>query len=367
MTGDHGGTAASSRPTRHRALRLVVALLAVLTLAVATGCSAGGPGAGTTTGGSLRLGYFANLTHASAVIGVKDGHFARALGSTTLQTQVFNAGPAATEALLAGALDAAYLGPNPAINAYAKSNGEAIRIVAGATSGGASFVVRPGITVADLRGKTFASPQLGGTQDVALRAWLKARGLNAPVTGTGDVTVAPQDNAQTLALFKAGTIDGAWLPEPWATRLRTEAGGQTLVDERDLWPQGQFVTTHLVVSTRFLTQHPDQVRALVSGAIAADAAIAADPAGARARVGAAIKDLTGADLPASELADAWGHLAPTLDPMAATLGASARAATSVGISRTTPDLSGIYDLRILNDLLRAAGKPPVSAAGLGKE
>ncbi len=359
----------TSTSSGHRRIlpRLVVAVFAALVLAVTTGCSAGGPGAGTTPGGTLRLGYFANLTHASAVLGVKEGYFARALGSTTLQAQVFNAGPAAIEALLAGALDAAYLGPNPAINAYAKSNGEALRIVAGATSGGASFVVRPGLTVADLRGKTFASPQLGGTQDVALRAWLKGHGLNAPVTGAGDVTVAPQDNAQTLALFKAGKIDGAWLPEPWATRLRAEAGAQTLVDERDLWPQGRFVTTQLVVSTSFLDQHPDQVRALLSGAIAADSAIAADPAGARARVGAAIKDLTGADLPAAELADAWGHLTPTLDPMASTLAASARAATEVGITQSTPALTGIYDLRILNDLLRADGKPPVSAAGLGKE
>ncbi len=347
--------------------RLIPAVVLAIVAAVSACSSPGAAAGGASGGGVLRLGYFANLTHASAILGVSTGAFQRELGTTALQTQVFNAGPAAVEALLAGAIDAAYVGPNPAINAYVKSGGQAVRIVAGATSSGASLVVRPGLTVADLRGKTLASPQLGGTQDVALRSWLAKNGLTTSVSGAADVTIAPQDNAQSLELFKAGKIDGAWLPEPWATRLRVEAGGVTLVDEATLWPQGRFVTTHLLVSTAYLQSHPDQVTALLRGAIAIDAAIAKDPTGSRDAVGAQIARLTGKALPAGVLTEAWSHLTVTLDPVASSLQASADAALAAGLTKQRADLTGIYDLRPLNALLAAAGKPTVSAGGLGKE
>jgi NitT/TauT family transport system substrate-binding protein len=183
-----------------------------------------------TAAGEVRLGYFANVTHATALVGVAHGDFAKALGSTKLTTQTYNAGPAEMTALLGGQLDAAYVGPSSALAAFAQSHGQALRIVAGATSGGAELVVRPGITsVADLKGKTLATPQKGNTQDVALRAWLKQNGLTANPDGTGEVSVDPQDNAATLDQFKAGHIDGAWLPEPWASRMVTEAGAKVLV------------------------------------------------------------------------------------------------------------------------------------------
>jgi NitT/TauT family transport system substrate-binding protein len=202
-------------------------------------------------GGTLRLGYFPNVTHAPAILGVENGTFAKALGKDVgLETKTFNAGPAAVEALLAGALDASYIGPNPAINAFAKSKGEAIRIIAGATSGGAALVVKPSITkAADLKGKKVASPQLGNTQDVALRAWLGEQGLKTNPQGGGDVSILPQENSQTLDTFKAGDIDGAWVPEPWVSRLVQEGSGKVLVDEKELWPGGRFVTTHLIVRT----------------------------------------------------------------------------------------------------------------------
>src|SRR5207253_7177957 len=162
-----------------------------------------------------------NLTHASAIVGVDHGIFQKDLGSNvTLKTSTYTAGPEEVTALFAGALDAAYMGPNPAINAYTKSNGVAIRIISGATSGGAFLVVKPSITsAADLKGKKIAAPQLGNTQDVALRNWLKSKGLNTTTAGGGDVKVIDQDNAQSLDAFKQGTIDGAWVPEPWASRL----------------------------------------------------------------------------------------------------------------------------------------------------
>ena len=181
--------------------RLLVVVLAL----VAGACGNDARSASSSGPVTVRLGYFPNITHATALVGVEKGLFAQALGPGRLETRTFNAGPAAIEALLSGALDATYIGPNPAINAFTRSKGKAVRIISGATSGGAALVVRPGITdTAQLRGKKVASPQLGGTQDVALRAWLKSKGVEAEVV--------PQENAQSLETFKAGTIAGAWVP-----------------------------------------------------------------------------------------------------------------------------------------------------------
>ena len=169
---------------------------------------------------TLRLGYFPNVTHAPAIIGVQNGSFAAKLGSNVkLELKTFNSGTEATTALLAGAIDASFVGPNPAINAYQKTNG-GIRIVAGTASGGAVLVVKPSInSAADLKGKKIATPQLGNTQDVALRTWLNKNGLHETKDG-GDVTIVPEDNSTTLTAFQSGAIDGAWVPEPWATPAR---------------------------------------------------------------------------------------------------------------------------------------------------
>ena len=173
-------------------------------------------------------------------MGVKQGILARNLGNTKLSTETFNAGPAAIEALNAGAIDATYIGPNPAINSFVKSGGESVSIIAGAASGGAQLVVKPEIaSAADLKGKTLATPQLGGTQDVALRAWLAKQGYKTSTDGSGDVAINPTENAQTLKLFQDGKLDGAWLPEPWASRLVLQAGAKVLVDEKDLWEARQ--------------------------------------------------------------------------------------------------------------------------------
>ena len=211
---------------------------------------------------TLRLGYFPNVTHAPAIVGVDTGTFARALGpDVTLEVTNFNAGGEAIEALLSGAIDATFIGPNPAINGFAQSDGEALRIVAGTTSGGASLVVADGIDSPDDLGSetTLASPALGNTQDVALRAWLAENGFATDTAGGGDVPIVNVENAEALTLFQEGAISGAWVPEPWATRLVLEGGGHVLVDERDLWPDGEFVTTHLIVETGFLEDQPEVV------------------------------------------------------------------------------------------------------------
>jgi NitT/TauT family transport system substrate-binding protein len=318
-----------------------------------------------TAASELRLGYFANVTHATPVVGVGHGDFAKALGSTKLTTQIYNAGPAEMTALLGGQLDAAYVGPSAALTAFVQSHGEAVRIVAGATTGGAELVVKPSISsAADLKGKTLASPQKGNTQDVALRSWLKTNGLTANADGTGDVSVNPQDNATTLDQFKAGHIDGAWLPEPWASRLVLEAGAKVLVDEKDLWPGGNFSTTTLVVSTTFLKAHPATVKALIDGQLATNAWITADGADAQKLVNDQIKKLTGKALTDAEVARAFTEQSVTNDPQAATLQTSLDHAVSVGLLKTT-DLHGIFDLSILNAELAAQGRPAVPDAGLG--
>jgi NitT/TauT family transport system substrate-binding protein len=311
---------------------------------------------------ALRLGYFPNITHAPALIGVKNGLFQQALGSTKLEPKTFNAGPAAVEALFSGAIDATYIGPNPAINAWATSKGTAIKIIAGSTSGGAGLVVKEGINApADLKGKKIATPQLGNTQDVALRAWLKSNGLNADQQGGGDVSVLPQDNATALQAFAQGAIDGAWVPEPNLSRMILESKGKLLVNEKELWPNGQFVTTHLIVKQEFLKKYPETVKKLLQGHLAAEKLIATDSAGAQKVANEQLGALSGKPLKDEILASAFKNLTFTNDPVASSLYTSAQHAQDVGLLKPV-DLKGIYDLGPLNELLKADGQPAVSDA-----
>jgi NitT/TauT family transport system substrate-binding protein len=349
---------------------------ATLVLALLAGCGSSAAGASGSTassggaagGGTLRLGYFANVTHAAPVLGVADGEFQSALGSTKLETQIFNAGPAAIEALNAGAIDAAFLGPSPAINSYVKSSGASLRIVAGATENGASLVVKPSITTAaQLKGTKIATPQLGGTQDVALRKYLADNGLKTQTTGGSDVDVVNQDNSQTLDLFKSGQVDGGWLPEPWASRLVVDAGAKVLVDETTLWPNGQFPTTILIVGKPYLDAHPDVVENLVKGELATIATIKKDPTKASADINTAIGKIAGKPLSDAVAARAFKNITISPDPLASTYKAQGDHAVAAGLLKTAPDVNGIFDLRILNKLLKADGQPTVSADGLGQE
>ena len=272
--------------TMLRTPRTLVALAAIA--AVALVASATGAGAETTkdTASSkpvtLRLGYFPNVTHAPALVGIEGGILKKKLGkNVTLELKVFNSGTEAIEAIAADALDASYIGPSPTITAWTQFD-KGVRVVSGAASGGAYLVVKPEITkAADLKGKTVATPQLGNTQDVALRTWLKQQGFKTDTAGGGDVSVRPQDNATTLNAFKSGDIQGAWVPEPWATRLVTEGGGKILVDEATLWPKGRYVTTQVIVTNDFRKDHPDVVQQLVNGQVAANDYIKTNTADAR--------------------------------------------------------------------------------------
>jgi NitT/TauT family transport system substrate-binding protein len=354
---------------RRRPKKLLVTALVLALLAIAAGCGGddGAAASGTEATGeavTLRLGYFANVTHATPLVGVSEGLYADALGSdVTLETAIFNAGPAEIEALFAEAIDAGYIGPNPAVNGFVQSDGDALRIVSGATSGGAFLVVKPGITsAADLAGTVLATPSLGNTQDVALRAYLKENGLTADTSGGGDVSIRPQENAATLDAFKAGDIDGAWVPEPWATRLVVEGGGEVLVDERDLWPDGRFATTVLMVSKSFLDDHPDVVKRLIEGQLATEAFIDANEAEAQTIVNDQIEAITEKRMNDEVLGTAWTSLEFTNDPVASSVAQSAADAADVGLLPEVPDLDGLFDLTLLNQVLEARGDPPVSAA-----
>jgi NitT/TauT family transport system substrate-binding protein len=349
----------SSRTLRALALA-ITALLAGTTLAACGGDDDQASATGEAP--AIRLGYFPNITHAPALVGVNKGFFQTALGSTKLEAKTFNAGPAAIEALFSGAIDATYIGPNPAINGWAQSKGEGLKIIAGSTSGGAGLVVKPGINgPADLKGKKIATPQLGNTQDVALRSWLKENGLTADQQGGGDVSVQPQDNATSLQAFAQGSIDGAWVPEPNLSRMVLESKGKLLVNEKELWPNGQFVTTHLIVTQTFLKKYPATVKKLLQGHLQAEKYIQTNNADARQAANAQLAALTGKPLKDPILAAAFKNLTFTNDPIASSLYTSAKHAEDVGLLKPV-DLKGIYDLGPLNELLTAEGQPTVSDA-----
>ena len=356
---------------RLRAPGLIIALLAALAVSACSRAErapepAAPASAAATPAAELRLGYFPNVTHASAILGVEQGLFSKELGSTTLTTQTFNAGGDAVNALLGGSLDATVIGSGPAINAFAKSDGQAVRLIAGATAGGAQLVVKPEITSpAQLKGKTLATPQKGNTQDIALKKWLGENGLTAG-DGPDDVKIANLDNPRTLDAFKQGTVDGGWLPEPWSSRLVLDAGASVLLDEATLWPNGKFPTTVLVVRTDYLQQYPDTVRALLRGHLKSVEAITADPAQAKTVVNQGLQKLTGNELAGPVIDRAFQNITLDPDPLAATFPQLAQDSTTAGVTDKVTDLAGFLDVTPLNAELQAEGKPPVDAAGLDR-
>lgn len=352
----------------NRTFTALGALAMGLTALALAGCApASGSAAAEGEATELRLGYFANVTHAPALVGLSEGLFDDALGDVELKTEIFNAGPAAIEALSAGAIDAAYTGPNPAINTFIQSGGASAHIIAGATSGGAALVVRDGIdSPEDLKGATLASPQLGNTQDVALRSWLADEAYETSVAGGGDVAITPTENAQTLTLFQDGQLDGAWLPEPWVSRLVVEADAHVLVDEADLWDDGAFPTTVLLVRADFADEHPDVVDKLLAGHIASVRWLDENASGAGAVINAQLEAATGKRLLDDVLARALEHVDFTVDPHAETFHALVANGLAAGTQKKG-SIDGLFDLRALNAQLSDADVDTVSAAGLGAQ
>src|SRR6202161_320653 len=356
-----------------RRVVLAAGVAAIAALAAGCGSSASsGSGSSTSSNSSnssnsssshvtLRLGFLANITHAPALVGLNKGFFTTNLGDgVTLKTSIFSSGTQETTALLAGQLDAAYVGPNPAINAWQKSSGKAIKIISGAASGGADLVVKSSInSVSQLKGQKLATPSLGNTQDVALRYYLKSHGLTTTQTGGGDVSVTPiSPNSDAVLEFKSGQIAGGWEPQPYAAEMVAD-GGKELVNEASLWPGGKFVTTNLVVSQAFLAAHAAVVSNLLKGQIEANNYIHSNLSAAEASANAELTTLLGKGLKSAPLAASFKDITFTNDPIASSLATDAKHAVAVGLLKPV-NLNGIYDLGPLNALLKADGQPQVS-------
>ena len=322
---------------------------------------------GTSVGGSnekkiLKIGYFPNINHAQAVIGLGNGDFQKALGnSITVQPFLFNAGPSAIEALIAKRVDVTYVGPNPAINGYVVSDGKDLRIISGAASGGAVFVIRSDSGIKspkDFAGKKFASPQLGNTQDIALRKYLLDNGYKTTDNG-GNVTVTPVANADILALFLKKQLDGAWVPEPWGARLVNEANGRIFLDERSLWPDGRFVTANIIARTDYVKSNPETINKLLELHINETIWINYHKDQAIQAFNTGLRKLTGKTIPEDELRQAWSRIEFTYDPIKQSLLKLANDAYDLGFlakgKKQQPDLSGIYDLTLLNNILKKKG------------
>jgi NitT/TauT family transport system substrate-binding protein len=311
----------------------------------------------------IRVGAFPNVTHPQAMVGKSNGWFEKAMGpNVRIEWKGFNAGPSAIEALFAGAIDMTYIGPNPTIAGYVRSNGEALRVVAGATSGGAALVVRKDSGIQkpeDFHGKKVATPQLGNTQDVALRAWLIAHGMKTTDKG-GDVQVIPLANPDQLTLFLKKDLDAAWAPEPWATRLIQMGNGRLFLDERTLWPGGNFVLTHLIVRTKFLKEHPDLVKNFIRAHVELTEWINAHVPEAKKLINREIAKETGKALPEPVLDEAFSRMTATYDPLRSSLMTSAKSAFDAGfLGRQMPDLSSLYDISLLNQVLAERGKKAI--------
>ena len=344
--------------------RVTAAAMVGAALLLAAGCSSSS--AGTTSSGSgsgnadpapvtVRLGFLENITHASALVGLKEGFFTKALGSAgTLKPTAFSTGTQETTAILAGQLDAAYVGPNPAINAWQKSGGTAIKIVSGAATGGASVVVAKGITsAAQLKGKTLATPSLGNTQDVALRYWLKQNGLTTTSTGGGDAFVKPTTpNSAAVLEFKSGQIAGGSEPAPYDIEMVSD-GGTVLVSEPG-------VTTLLVVTQSFLSAHPAIVADLIKAQIQANDFIKSNLTAAEADANAELASYTDKPLKSSLVTASFKEITFTDDPDESSLTTDASQAVSLGLLKPV-SLNGIFDLGPLNQALTAAGQPQISS------
>ncbi len=300
--------------------------------------------------GLVRIGFFPNITHSQALVGNLEGTFARQLGDTKAQMIQFNAGPAAMEALSSGSLDVSYVGTGPAIIFYLKADRQ-LRVIAAAANGGAVLVAKTAKAPQDLKGKKVASPQLGGTQDIALRYWLKAQGLKIAEDSKGDVTVIPLANADILGLFLTGKLEAAWVPEPWGARLVWEAGAHILLDERDLWPNRVFHSTLLVTTKPFLEARGNDVRAILRAHVELTRQWTEAPDGFARRANDAFGQLTGKALPLPVLTDAFSRLGPALRPLPQVLSLAAKHAQELGFVPSA-DVGGMVDTSLLDELVR---------------
>ena len=292
----------------------------------------------------LRVGFFPNITHAPALVGYHEtqtkgaeGWFEKRTGAK-IEWYPFNAGPSAIEALLTGSIDATYVGPNPVLNGYTRTKGADIRVLSGAARGGAALLVQndsPFKVAGDFRGRKIATPQLGGTQDVAARAWLSAGGLKITQRG-GDASVVPTPNPDQLDLFSRKQLDGVWTVEPWVSRLELEAGAQILVEQKDV------LTTVLAASTKALEKKSELLKKFVAAHEELTRKVATDPDWAKPVVSAALQKSTGKAIPAKLLDHAWPRLTFTADVKPEDFTGIQRDAKAAGLLPMDADLAKLF-------------------------
>jgi NitT/TauT family transport system substrate-binding protein len=283
----------------------------------------------------LRVGCMGTLAHAPSLVGLHSGRFERALAARGVRMErvVFGAGPEVMSSLLAGAIDVGCLGPVPAVTAFVRTQGRSVQVVSGAASGGAVFVVRRGAGIrcaADLHGRHVATPQLGNTNDLSLRAWLRSQGMDATEYG-GDVTISPMKGSSMLAQMRRGMLDAAWVAEPWGARLVADANAAVLIDERDLWPGRRFATSVLVMHRAYHAVARDNVRAWVDAHAAEVARLREDAPRGMRETDAALRAITGKGVPPAVMGAAFGRLDFTTDPLEGTIRAMARVGMELGM------------------------------------
>lgn len=307
---------------------------------------------------AVRIGHFPNITHAQVLIAQATHKVEEKFGSdATVDWKIFNAGSSAVEALFANQLDIAVIGPSPAVNAFVKSNGEAVRVVSGAASGGAALVVRKELdirTSEDFRRRKIASPQLGNTQDVSLRSWLAGNGLKLKEIG-GDVQIVPLSNADQQTLFVKKEIDAAWTAEPWVSLLVQKSGGKIFLDEAELWPGGKYSTALVLVSKKFLDEHRELVKKFLEVHVELTDWIQKNPNEAKKILAGEIERESGKALPQPVLDEAFQKILFTYDPLAASIVEQARSAHRAGFLKKEPDLSNLFDLDLLGEILKEKG------------
>ncbi len=337
-------------------MQLTAARTVVLVMSLLSGVTASAMGAD-----KVRIGHFPNITHLQPIIGQSLGTFDTRMG-VAIDWKTFNAGPSEMEALIAGQLDIAFVGPNPAVNAFLRSKGKVLRIIAGSAGGGAALVVPKDTRITsahDFKGKRIASPELGNTQDVALRHWLKSNGL----TPGRDVHVIPIKNPDILMLFQQKKLDGAWVPEPWVSRLLLDGGGKVQLDERQLWPEGKFPTTVVVVRTEFYEKNRELVKRFLEAHLEVTEWIQKRPAEAQKRFNEQLTRIVTKPMPAGLLAEAFARVTVTYDPLAGPLLTSAGRARDLGYLPRNTDLSGgikgLIDVSLLNEILKKKSLSPV--------
>jgi NitT/TauT family transport system substrate-binding protein len=300
----------------------------------------------------VRIGYFANLSHAQAVLGVSSGEFEAAISPAKLKTKVFNAGPSLIEALSAGEIDIGYVGPGPALAAHARSKGQGIRVIAGAAANGVGIVARAGSgieKVADLKGKRVATPQHGNTQDIAARHYLVFE-----LGQSGHENVLPVPNAEQAGMMDRGQIDAAWTPEPWASRLVAETGAKIIAEEKDLWPNHEFALAIVVTTPEFLRDHPDVVKKVLAVHRAWTARLVSAPQKHAPALGEALVALGGKKLPPGVVQSALARVKFTDEPLEETFKTMAGWAADLGFEQRPARLSQLFDLTLLKELQTTA-------------